>query len=100
MYFESVYPVMDEKARSKACVPGSTYRTKYYSAAGAATLGNVAPKKETPIVGGMGRPKMTAVLTGVGFIAGLLVSTIFVVMGRFTSWTRRASEETSPLLPN
>ena len=27
---------------------------------------------------------MTAVLTGVGFIAGLLVSTIFVVMGRFT----------------
>ena len=56
MYFESVYPVMDEKARSKAW-SGSTYRTKYYSAAGAATLGNVAPKKETPSSEGWGVPR-------------------------------------------
>ena len=100
MYFESVYPVIDEKARSKACVPGSTYRTKYYSAAGAATLGNVAPKKEAPVVGRVGHPKMATLLVGVGFIAGLLVSSIFVAMGRFTSWTRRASEESISLLPN
>ena len=89
----------EARARRLAC-PGPPTAPSITRRPGAATLGNVAPKKETPIVGGMGRPKMAAVLVGVGFIAGLLVSTIFVVMGRFTSWTRRASEETSPLLPN
>ena len=39
MYFESVYPVMDESAGADACVPGSTFRTKYYSATSAAGLG-------------------------------------------------------------
>ena len=68
MYFESVYPVLDEKAGPEVCVPGSTFRTKYYSAAGAAFLGDAADGSSARTrgieLGGEGRVAATMLAQG------------------------------------
>ena len=98
MYFESVYPVMDENANPSSCVPGATFRSKYYSAATAAVLG--AEKNNlygtdgvaAPDSGGgavvagafslfgdrrqSGASEMAALLVGLGFMVGLAATTL------------------------
>jgi hypothetical protein len=88
MYFESVYPVLDEKAGPEACVPGSTFRTKYYSAAGAAFLGDAA------------EGRVAATMLALGFAAGLAAALASVAVTRVYRWSRRANEEGAALLPN
>ena len=102
MYFESVYPVLDEKAGPEACVPGSTFRTKYYSAAGAAFLGDAAdgssPRTRGIELGGEGR--IAATMLALGFAAGLAAALASVAVTRVYRWSRRANEEGAALLPN
>ena len=69
MYFESVYPVMDESAGADACVPGSTFRTKYYSATSAAGDG-ADFQQAAKAFSASGRRGAAVALVGFGFAGG------------------------------
>jgi hypothetical protein len=100
LYFESVYPVLDESAGSSACVPGSTFRTKYYSAASAAGLGVNAARESVADVFLGKRGMAVASVVGMVFAGGLVASVIAVSARRVTRWSGRAAEETSALIPH
>ena len=98
MYFESVYPVMDESAGADACVPGSTFRTKYYSATSAAGLG-ADFQAAAKAFSASGRRGAAVALVGFGFAGGVVAAVMTVTAARIQRWSRRASEEGAALLP-
>ena len=98
MYFESVYPVMDESAGADACVPGSTFRTKYYSATSAAGLG-ADFQAAAKAFSASGRRGAAVALVGFGFAGGVVAAVMTVTAARIQKWSRRASEEGGALLP-
>ena len=98
LYFESVYPVIDESAGADACVPGSTFRTKYYSAASALGLGADSRSAVTAF-SVLGRRGAAAALLGFGFAGGMVAAVMTVTAARIKRWSRRASEEGAALLP-
>ena len=65
LYFESVYPVMDEHADQTSCIPGATFRSKYYSAS--AVLGAENERQGGPGGGGSGSGSAASALGGDGF---------------------------------
>lgn len=92
MYFESVYPVLDENASKSSCIPGCTFRTKYYSAAavlGADKVGRTSAKS-----GRRGTRELAAVLMGVGFIAAVTAA-----VRRLHENAQAEQEEGASLLP-
>jgi hypothetical protein len=97
LHFESVYPVMDESAGASACVPGSTFRTKYYSAASAAGLG--AEFTFSNAFSATKRRGAAVALVGFGFAGGVVAAVMTVTASRIQRWSRRASEEGAALLP-
>jgi hypothetical protein len=99
LHFESVYPVMDESAGASACVPGSTFRTKYYSAASAAGLGAEFTFSAANAFSATKRRGAAVALVGFGFAGGVVAAVMTVTASRIQRWSRRASEEGAALLP-
>ena len=99
LYFESVYPVMDESAGADACVPGSAFRTKYYSATSALGRGGADFQAAARAFSASGRRGAAAALVGFGFAGGVVAAVMTVTAARIQRWSRRASEEGAALLP-
>jgi C1A family cysteine protease len=113
MYFESVYPLLDENATEASCVPGCTFRTKYYSAA--AVLGAEDTEDGGLDVeggGGDSRAKISrrgayevaGMLVGFGFVAGIMVAMLSASVSRVYRMVAGGSqvkqqEERASLLP-
>jgi len=103
LHFESVYPVMEETAGASACVPGSTFRTKYYSAASAAGLGAnykyVFESMQNALVGTGGHRGAAIGLVGLGFAGGVVAAVVAVYTSRSERWSKKASAEGAALIP-
>ena len=99
LYFESVYPVMDQSAGADACVPGSAFRTKYYSATSALGRGGADFQAAARAFSASGRRGAAAALVGFGFAGGVVAAVMTVTAARIQRWSRRASEEGAALLP-
>ena len=101
LYFESVYPVIDEDANEDSCIEGSTFRSKYYSAAYAgAGLGkpstlNLRDLTSTNASTGVGQ--VAVMLVGFGFVTGVLVVSVFMAARAARKQLTRGTEE-EPLL--
>ena len=96
LFFESVYPVMEESAGAGACVKGSTFRTKYYSAASAAGLGavnDVIESMRDSLIGTGGHRGASFGLVGLGFAGGVVAVVLAVSASRLERWSKRASQE-------
>jgi hypothetical protein len=78
-------------------VPGSTFRTKYYSAASAAGLG--AEFTFSNAFSATKRRGAAVALVGFGFAGGVVAAVMTVTASRIQRWSRRASEEGAALLP-
>ena len=101
LYFESVYPIIDEDANEDSCIKGSTFRSKYYSAAYAnAGLGksstlNMRDFKSANVSAGVGQ--VAVMLVGFGFVTGILVVSVFLAVRAARKTLTRGTEE-EPLL--
>ena len=113
MYFESVYPVLDENATAASCVPGCTFRTKYYSATAVLGAGGkaleLAPENGSggDVTAGSWRAnhdhwavmEMAALLIGGTVVGGVMVVTLSRSRG-MSPVARVKQEERALLLPH
>ena len=101
LYFESVYPIIDEDANEDSCIKGSTFRSKYYSAAYAnAGLGKSSTlnmRDFTSANASAGVGQVAVMLVGFGFVTGILVVSVFLAVRAARKTLTRGTEE-EPLL--
>ena len=108
MYFESVYPVLDENASAASCLPGGTFRRKYYSTAAVlGTEGELGAHEEHGVhVDSSGLwgaredvAKAAAILIGFGFVAGIMVTVLSATLSQIYRMAKNTDEEAA-LLPH